>query len=197
MNFKDVMSVKSKAAMSFGGDKITLHKHKEILQKDTSASISNYLSETEEWNDLIITDRLGNLVFLFSRFGTLDENYISSFKPDFKNLIDKLLDPEKHIEDYNKTVKNINDYFYEKGLHLMNRHFKITRLAIPFIFSRDKNNNEELVVIKAFNTFSNMNLLIYITYFQDYSSPLIIGYLKPFLEIYDTNIKIDDDFKRF
>ena len=65
-------------------------------------------------------------------------------------LFFKILDdPEKTIPNFTKKFKTLYDFLYRKGVKLLERHFIPTRIAIPFIFSRDIVNKEELVIVKV------------------------------------------------
>jgi len=58
-------------------------------------------------------------------------------------------DPEKTIPNFVRKFKTLNDFLYKKGIKLLERNFIATRIAIPYIFSRDIANKEELAIIKV------------------------------------------------
>jgi hypothetical protein len=90
-------------------------------------SLRDFLRETEEINDIIITNNIGEIVYYFSRFDTLDDVYLKKFKDDFKNIHDCIFNPNKTIPDYGNKIKNLNEYFYSNGIRVLNRVFNITR----------------------------------------------------------------------
>jgi len=58
-------------------------------------------------------------------------------------------DPEKHIPNFVRKYNNLHEFFYKKGIFMLERNFTPTRIALPFIFSRDLVNKEELAIIKV------------------------------------------------
>ncbi len=72
-------------------------------------------------------------------------------------MFNYLRHPDKSIPDWGTKYKNINEYFYSCGFNLMKRDFLVTRIAMPFMFAKDLNYEEELAIMKV----SYINLLIY------------------------------------
>lgn len=76
------------------------------------------------------------------------------YERDNKSLLHKILDdPEKAIPNFVKKFKTLNDFFYRKGIRLLERDFICTRVAMPFIFARDNINKEELAIIKVLKSY--------------------------------------------
>jgi hypothetical protein len=156
---------------------------------EPNEELIKYLTETEEWNDIIVVNTFGEHEFLFSRFRTLNDEILEGLRPETKNLIDSLITPPAEV----KQFKSEREYFYANGINVLGRHFVLTRYNLPFIFARDVNSNEELCIVKIKKIHSDSRYLILITYFMDYSSACVVSYLKPFLENYDNLFKVDDD----
>lgn len=47
-------------------------------------SVDSFLKETEELNDIIITNNKGEVFYLYSRYSTLDTDYLNKFTQDFR-----------------------------------------------------------------------------------------------------------------
>jgi hypothetical protein len=148
-----------------------------------------FLTETEEWNDVMIFNSNGEHEFLFSRYRTLNDEVMDELKLETKRFIESLITPPNEAKFY----KTEREYFYATGINLLGRHFKITRYNLPFIFGRDVNNHEELCIVKMKKQHTDYRFIIVITYFIDYSSSIIASYLKTFVENYETTLKVDDD----
>lgn len=56
-------------------------KDRKSLKED---SVQIFLKDTEEINDIIITNGKGEVIYLYSKFETLDEEFLKSYKEDFK-----------------------------------------------------------------------------------------------------------------
>jgi hypothetical protein len=151
--------------------------------------IIKFLTETEEWNDIIIINPNGEHEFLFSRFRTLNDDLMEEYRPDLKKFMDGLVMPPNEA----KYFKSEREFYYSSGINIIGRHFKLTRYNLPFIFARDINNNEEICIVKMRKVHSDYRYTIIITYFMDYSSACVVSYLKTFLDLYDSSFKLDDD----
>lgn len=53
-------------------------------QKTPEDELDDFLQETEEWNNFILSDMTGNVVFYYSRFETISCEYLESLKDEFK-----------------------------------------------------------------------------------------------------------------
>ncbi len=51
---------------------------------DKEKTLNGFLELNSEINDIVITDKLGNVVYLFSRMKSLDNDYVENFRLDFK-----------------------------------------------------------------------------------------------------------------
>jgi hypothetical protein len=81
MNISEIRLSNKSKFMSFNTSKINQSISAEVQSGDL---LSKFLNETEEWNDVFISDTFGKTQFLFSRQKTLDEEYLFRHKDDLK-----------------------------------------------------------------------------------------------------------------
>lgn len=56
----------------------------DITHVEGLSSLAQFLNETEEFNDIIITNKCGDVIYFYSQYKTLDEDYFKKFLNDFK-----------------------------------------------------------------------------------------------------------------